>query len=146
MDKKKLQDTAAKHSPAKHKGRNAIIAFISGGALAVIAQLFMIWCMKMFHVDEKSAVSITIVTVILITAILTGLGIYDKAAQKCGAGLFIPISGFANSLTSCALEGKTEGLIYGIGGNMFKLAGSVLTYGIAAACVFGTLRYLLFGA
>lgn len=146
MDKKKLQDTAAKHSPAKHKGRNAFIAFVSGGALAVIAQIFMTLCMNMFGVDEKSAVSITVVTVILVTSLLTGFGVYDKAAQKCGAGLFIPISGFANSLTSCALEGKTEGFIYGIGGNMFKLAGSVLTYGIAAACVFGTIRYLIFGA
>ena len=120
MDKKTLQDTAKKHVPAQHKGRNALIAFISGGALAVVAQLFMMLCMDMFD--------------------------YDKAAQKCGAGLFIPISGFANCLTSCAIEGRTEGPIFGIGSNMFKLAGSVLTYGIAAAFVFGTIRYLLFGA
>lgn len=146
MNKKKLQDTAAKHSPAKHKGRNALVAFLSGGAFAVVAQLFMFLCMDMFGLNETTAVTITIVTVILVTSILTGFGIYDKAAQYCGAGLFIPISGFANCLTSCALEGKTEGLIYGIGGNMFKLAGSVLTYGIAAAFVFGTIRYLVFGA
>lgn len=146
MDKKKLQDTASRHTPAAHKGRNALIAFISGGVLALCAQLFMLLCVKMFGIDEKMASSVTVVTVILITAILTGIGIYDKVAQKCGAGLFIPISGFANCLTSCALEGKSEGLIYGIGSNMFKLAGSVLTYGIASAFVFGTLRFLLFGA
>ena len=86
-----------------------------------------------------------IVTIILITAITTGFGIYDKAAQYCGAGLFIPISGFANSLTSAAMEGKSEGPIYGIGSNMFKLAGSVLTYGIASAFFFGALRFILFG-
>lgn len=146
MDKKILKDTAARHAPAAHKGRNAVIAFISGGTLAVVAQLFMMALTKMFGMDEKMASSVTVVTVILLTAILTGIGVYDKAAQKCGAGLFIPISGFANCLTSCALEGKSEGLIFGIGSNMFKLAGSVLTYGIASAFIFGTIRFLLFGA
>ncbi|MFR6488981.1 MAG: SpoVA/SpoVAEb family sporulation membrane protein [Clostridium sp.] len=145
MDKKTLQDTAKKHVPAQHKGRNALIAFISGGALAVVAQLFMMLCMDMFGWKQDTAVSVTVVTVILITALLTGFGIYDKAAQKCRCR-FIPISGFANCLTSCAMEGRTEGPIFGIGSNMFKLAGSVLTYGIAAAFVFGTIRYLLFGA
>ena len=107
MDKKTLQDTAKKHVPAQHKGRNALIAFISGGALAVVAQLFMMLCMDMFDLDKDTAVSVTVVTVILVTALLTGFGVYDKAAQKCGAGLFIPISGFANCLTSCAIEGRT---------------------------------------
>lgn len=146
MDKKKIQETAQKHAPAKHKGRNALIAFVSGGSLALSAQLIMTMYQTLFHVDKVNSVSLTVVTVIITTALLTGIGVYDKAAQKCGAGLFIPISGFANSLTSCALEGKTEGLIYGIGSSMFKLAGSVLTYGIAAAFVFGTIRFLLFGA
>lgn len=146
MDKKILKDTAARHAPATHKGRNAVIAFISGGTLAVVAQLFMMALTKMFGMDEKMASSVTVVTVILLTAILTGVCVYDKAAQKCGAGLFIPISGFANCLTSCALEGKSEGLIFGIGSNMFKLAGSVLTYGIASAFIFGMIRFLLFGA
>lgn len=146
MDKKQLQDTAKRHAPNAHKGRNAIIAFVSGGSLAVAAQLFMMFMMQSFDLKKDSALTLTVVLVILITALLTGLGIYDKAAQKCGAGLFVPISGFANCLTSCALEGKSEGPIYGIGSTMFKLAGSVLTYGIASAFVFGTIRYLLFGA
>lgn len=145
MDKKHLKDTAKKHVPKQHKGRNAIIAFLCGGSLAIVAQLVSMAFQNFLGVDEKEASTLTIVTIILITSILTGLGIYDKAAQKCGAGLFVPISGFANSLTSCAMEGKSEGLIYGIGTMMFKLAGSVLTYGIASAFVFGLLRYLLFG-
>ena len=82
-----------------------------------------------------------VITIILIAAILTGLCVYDKLGQKFGAGMFIPITGFANALTSCALEGKTEGLIYGIGTNMFKLAGSVLTYGISTAYLLGIVRY-----
>lgn len=145
MNDKRIKDTAQKHVPPQHKIKNAWIAFLSGGTLAIVAQGFMMIYMRMLGIDEKTAVSLTIVTVIIVTSILTGLGVYDKAAQVCGAGLFIPISGFANSLTASALEGKSEGFIYGIGSNMFKLAGSVLTYGISSAFLFGTLRYLFFG-
>jgi hypothetical protein len=70
--------------------------------------------------------------------------IFDKIAQKCGAGTFVPISGFANALTSSALECKSEGIIYGIGSNMFKLAGSVITYGIVSAYLLGIVRYVVY--
>lgn len=145
MDQKRLQDTAKAHVPKTHKGRNALIAFISGGVIGVVGQVLCDMYMQLMNIDQKAALPFVIVTIILVTAIATGFGIYDKAAQYCGAGLFIPISGFSNSLTASAMEGKSEGLICGIGSNMFKLAGSVLTYGIASAFFFGALRYLLFG-
>lgn len=145
MDQKRLQDTAKAHVPKTHKGRNALIAFISGGVIGVVGQFLCDMYMQLMNIDQKTALPFVIVTIILVTAIATGFGIYDKAAQYCGAGLFVPISGFSNSLTASAMEGKSEGLIYGIGSNMFKLAGSVLTYGIASAFFFGALRYLLFG-
>ena len=145
MDQKRLQDTAKAHVPKTHKGTNALVALISGGVIGAIGQGLCYVYMQSFEIDKETALPMVIVTIILITAITTGFGIYDKAAQYCGAGLFIPISGFANSLTSAAMEGKSEGPIYGIGSNMFKLAGSVLTYGIASAFFFGALRYLLFG-
>lgn len=145
MNKKVIKDTAKKYVPNQHKLRNALFAFFSGGTLGAITQVYMTACMYFFDLNKESAVAISIVSVILLTSLLTGLGVYDKIAQYCGAGLFIPISGFANSLTSCAMEGRFEGPIHGIGSNMFKLAGSVLTYGIASAFVFGTLRYLFFG-
>lgn len=146
MNQKQLKETAKKHEPQKHAERHAVTAFLSGGALGAVGQLIMVAYQQFLGVDQTTAMSMCVVTIILIAAILTGIGVFDKAAQVCGAGLFVPITGFANSLTSCALEGKTEGFIYGIGGNMFKLAGSVLTYGIASAFVFGSIRYLLFGA
>lgn len=145
MDQKRLQDTAKAHVPKTHKGKNAIVAFVSGGIIGLIGQGLCDIFMQLLDIDQKSALPMVIVTIILITAITTGFGIYDKAAQYCGAGLFIPISGFANSLTSAAMEGKSEGPIYGIGSNMFKLAGSVLTYGIVSAFFFGALRFILFG-
>lgn len=146
MNDKNIKDTAKKHAPNAHKLQNVIVSFISGGLLAIAAQAVFMLYMNVFHVEKETSVSMTIVTIIIITALLTGLGLFDKAAQKCGAGLFVPISGFANSLTSCAMEGKSEGFIFGIGSNMFKLAGSVLTYGISAAFFFGLIRFLLFGA
>ena len=83
-----------------------------------------------------------LVTIIFVSALLTGLGIFDKLGQLFGAGTFVPISGFSNALTSAALESKAEGLIYGIGSNMFKLAGSVITYGIVSVSFLGIIRYL----
>ena len=130
MNDKMLKDTAKKHVPKQTKGKNACIAFISGGIMGLIGQtLLQVYGTLGF---EKEAA-------------LTGIGVYDTIAQKCGAGLFIPISGFANSLTSSAMEGRSEGPIYGIGSNMFKLAGSVITYGIVSAFLFGSIRFLMFG-
>lgn len=145
MNEKSLKDTAKKHVPKQTKGKNAIIAFISGGIMGLIGQCLLELYMNAFGFDKTAAGSLMVVTVIFVTALLTGLGVYDSIAQKCGAGLFVPISGFANSLTASAMEGRTEGPIYGIGSNMFKLAGSVITYGIVAAFLFGSIRYLLFG-
>lgn len=145
MNGKQLKDTAKKHVPKQNKLKHAVIAFVSGGSLAIIGQFLSMIYKDQLGMDEKSASTLMIVTIIFVTALLTGLGYYDKIAQKFGAGVFIPISGFANSLASCAMEGRSEGPIFGIGSNMFKLAGSVLTYGIVSACVFGALRFLFFG-
>lgn len=145
MDEKKIKDTAKQHVPKQTKGRNAMSAFISGGIMGLIGQILLVLYTDMLGFEKSSALSLTVVTVIFVTSLLTGFGVYDRIAQKCGAGLFVPISGFANSLTSCAMEGRSEGPIYGLGSNMFKLAGSVITYGIVSACIFGSIRYLMFG-
>ena len=82
-------------------------------------------------------------TIVGITSLLTALGLFDKIGQRAGAGTYIPISGFANALTSCAIEGRSEGLIFGIGSNMFKLAGSVIVYGISSAIIYSIFYYFL---
>lgn len=141
--KKLYEEVGKKHEIPIHKGKNAIMAFVSGGTLAVIAQFAFVQMQDIFSLNKENASAAVVILIIMATALLTGLGVYDKLAQHCGAGLFIPISGFANALASSALESKSEGLIYGIGTNMFKLAGSVITYGIVSAYVFGLLRYFL---
>lgn len=145
MKEKIIRERSRFHKPKQHKMRNAITAFLGGGILAVLAQFLMQTFVLFLDLKKDMAVSVTIVVIILGTTLLTAFGKFDKFAQFLGAGAFIPISGFANSLTSCALEGKSEGLIFGIGSNMFKLAGSVLTCGIVSAFMFGMIRYLLFG-
>lgn len=140
---KQYEKIAQRHNLPAHKTRNAIIAFVVGGVLAVASQFAFEILQSSFSFSKENASSTVVITIIMITSFLTGIGVYDKLAQFCGAGLFIPISGFANSLTSSALESKSEGLIYGIGSNMFKLAGSVITYGIVSVYILGILRYFL---
>ena len=143
MNKQRFNDIVKKTENKKDKLGRAVIAFISGGIMAIIGQGFYDLYTLALKVEAKDAISLMLVSIIFITALLTGFGVFDKIAQKTGAGTFIPISGFANSLTSSALESKSEGLIYGIGSNMFKLAGSVITYGIVSAYILGIIRYIV---
>ena len=92
---------------------------------------------KKIGFDEETAGTCTSVTLILIGVILTGLGVYPKIAKYAGAGTIVPITGFANSVSSPAIESKTEGLVMGVGANMFKIAGPVIVYGITASFVAG---------
>lgn len=122
--------------------RNSLVAFITGGMVGVIGQGLSDLYINLFNMNKDNANSLMIVTLILITSITTGLGIFDYYGQFAGAGAFVPITGFANSLTSAALEGKSEGITLGIGAGMFKLAGSVIVFGVVAAYILGTIRYL----
>ncbi len=143
MNKQRFESLIKKTEDKKDKLKRALIAFASGGCVAIIGQLFFDLYNGLFNINDKDSITLMLVSIIFITALLTGIGVFDKIAQKCGAGTFIPISGFANALTSSALESKSEGLIYGIGSNMFKLAGSVITYGIVSAYILGILRYVV---
>ena len=126
-----------------HKVRNAIVAFVSGGCIGLFGQILLFVYLDVMHMSLEEANTLMIMTIIFCSFLLTGLGVFDKIAQYCGAGTFIPISGFANALVSSAMESKHEGPIYGVGSNMFKLAGSVITYGISSAILVALLRFWL---
>jgi stage V sporulation protein AC len=98
---------------------------------------------KYFHFSEKTAGNPTSAVVIIIAVLLTGLGVYDHIAQWAGAGTAIPVTGFANSIASTAIEHRSEGYVLGVGGNMFKLAGSVITFGVFSAFVVTIIRILI---
>ena len=141
METSKYNQIAESLKPKKTVLKHCIYAFVYGGAIGAIGQFFLELYMNIFEIDQQEATPMMIITIVLIAAILTGLGIYDRLGKKAGAGTFIPITGFANSMTSSALEAKSEGLVTGIGANMFKLGGTVITFGIVASFVLGGIRY-----
>ena len=101
--------------------------------------------MVLFSIPRKEAGVVVILTLIVIASILTALGIFDSWVSKLKCALIIPITGFAHSMTSAALEYRKEGLVLGIGANIFKLAGTVILYGIVSVYVFGILRIIILG-
>jgi len=130
--------------PKKKIWRNGAVAFLSGGLLCALAELTHELLMRRGMTDDNAA-SLVLILVIGIAALFTGFGVYDKAGQKLGAGLAVPISGFSNSVAASMLEHKCEGLVLGTGCNSFKLAGAVVVFGIASAFAVSVLA-LIFGA
>lgn len=130
--------------PARPVFKNCIRAFIAGGIICVIGQGVQEAFMAIFDMSSKEAASPTVAVMILLSVILTSFGVYDKMAQWAGAGTAVPVTGFANSMCSAALEHRAEGLVLGVGGNMFKLAGSVIVFGAVAAFIIGIV-YLFLG-
>ena len=130
----------------KKKAKNLIIAFVVGGIIGLIANFIIELYSYIFHISEKQSGGYMLITFIFIACLLTGIGAFDNLVKKGKMGLIIPITGFAHSMQSAILDYKKEGFIYGFGSNVFKLAGSVILYGVVSAYVFGLIRYLLFGA
>nr|WP_026092475.1 stage V sporulation protein AC [Calidifontibacillus oryziterrae] len=123
--------------------KNGGKAFIIGGLICLFGQALQNMYIELFDFTEKTAINPTLATLILLTALLTGFGVYDKLGQFAGAGSIVLITGFANAMTSAALEHKSEGIVLGIANNMFKIAGAVIVYGVVAATVTGFLRYTI---
>lgn len=143
MDKNEYNRLAEELKPNGHKMKNSFNAFLYGGVIGAIAQGVLEFFMNIYNYSEKEATPMMIITLVLIACLLTGLGIYDNIAKHAGAGTFIPITGFANSMSSSALDSKSEGLVFGIGSNMFKLGGTVITYGIVSSALLGVIRYVI---
>ena len=121
--------------------KDTLLAFLVGGGICVLGQLMLVGY-KMTPLDLKSAKNMVSVTLIFLAAVLTGFGVFDKIAKFAGAGTLVPITGFANSIVSPAIEYKTEGQILGLGAKMFTIAGPVLVYGISASALYGVILYL----
>ncbi len=129
------QDFAKAREPKIPVLRNCIRAFFMGGIVCTIGQCFTWVFINWFNFDEKTAGNPTVAVLIFISALFTGLGFYDRIAQWGGAGTAVPVTGFANTITSAAIEHKSEGFVLGVGGNMFKIAGPVIVYGVFSAFV-----------
>ena len=143
MDRKEYDQMAEELKPGGHKVKNGFNAFLYGGVMGAIAQGVLEFFMNVYFCSEKDAIPMMTITLVFVACLLTGLGLYDSIAKHAGAGTFIPITGFANSMASSALDSKSEGLVMGIGSNMFKLGGTVITYGIVSASLLGVIRYVI---
>ena len=131
--------------PKRIKLKKLLITFIVGGLIGLIGQLLIMIYSKINFINNNDACSYMMITLILISSILTGLGVMDDLIEKFGAGLIIPITGFAHSTTSSAMEYKKEGLVFGIGSNIFKLSGSVILYGIISSHIVTIIKIIIFG-
>ncbi len=121
--------------------KNTLKAFLVGGVISLIAEGLLEFYLKILKIEEEYSNSLMSITLVFIASALTGLGIYDRIGQQSGAGSFIPITGFANSMTSAAMESKSEGVVLGIMNNMFKLAGSIIVAGIVSSFVVANIIY-----
>lgn len=130
--------TREKRSPSV---KNCALAFISGGAVCtlgrVLSDLF-----TSLGAGEELVSALVPVTLVFAAGLFTGIGVYDKAARICGAGLFVPITGFSNAVASSAIEARSEGMITGVGADIFRIAGPVIVYGNAAAVIYGIAYYI----
>ncbi len=142
----KLKENYAKnikeYQPKRPLLTNCLKAFFVGGFICFVGQGIQDFYIHFFNFNEKNAGNPTVSTLVLISVILTGLGIYDKIGQFAGAGSAVPVTGFANSMSSAAIEHRSEGIVLGLATNMFKLAGSVIVFGATSAYIVGLVRYI----
>lgn len=137
-DYSKMADKASPNSP---KVLNCIKAFLIGGLICTIGQVIM-ELLKNAGLNEKEVQAGTSAVLIILTAILTGIGVFDKIARHAGAGTIVPITGFANSVVSPAMEFQHEGLILGTAAQMFSIAGPVIVYGVGSSFLYGLIIYI----
>lgn len=145
MENKEYQKLVDKHMPTETRVQNAVIAFLIGGLVGALGQLLIEFYSYYLDISTKDASSFMLVTLIFFASLFTALGFFDKCVTFAKCGLIIPITGFAHSMASAGIEYKKEGPIYGLGSNIFKLAGSVILYGVVSAWFFGMIRYLFMG-
>ena len=142
-DKNQYKQYVEKISPKPNYLKNSIMAFLVGGIICCIGQGINDFYMKIINLDKLAAASATSMSLIFLGSFLTGLGVYDLIGKRAGAGSIIPITGFANSIVSPAMEFKKEGYVTGVGANLFKIAGPVLVYGITSSIICGLIYYFI---
>ena len=145
MKSTKYEEIADQYKVDRHLLKNTFIAFITGGFVGLLGEGVIEVLMKYFNMSRQIASTDMILIFIFIASFFTALGFFDKLVMFCRAGLIIPITGFAHSMTSAAIEFKKEGYVTGLGANIFKLAGTVILYGIISAYIFGIIRYFILG-
>ena len=145
MRNAKYERIADNHKANKNIQKNALIAFISGGLMGLLGEGIIEILIYLLDTSRQVASGYMIIIFIFTASLLTALGFFDKLVMFFKCGLLVPITGFAHSMTSAFLDYRKEGFVYGVGANGFKLAGTVIIYGVLSAWLFGMIRYLIGG-
>ena len=141
MTEKQYGKLVKEMSPKSPIARDCLNAFLVGGLICVLGQVCGT-CYGAWGLDKEAAGTATSMTLVALSALLTGLSLYDNIAKFAGAGTLVPITGFANAVAAPAVEFKTEGFILGVGAKLFVIAGPVIVYGLAASSVYGLILFL----
>ena len=141
MDSNEKKELIKKYSPGSTFFKNSLLAFLFGGLICVIGELLKTLYFEL-GADEKNAGTLVTVTLILVAALLTGLGIFDKIARYAGAGTLVPVTGFSNAVVSQAMDAKNEGYVLGVGAKIFTVAGPVILFGILSGVIYGVIYYI----
>lgn len=140
VTKKEYNEMSKKASPNSKSWVNIPVAFIIGGAICALGEI-LLNIFTSFGLEKESAGAWASIILVFLSALFTGLGLYEKLAKHAGAGTLVPITGFANAVVSPAIESKTEGFILGVGSKIFTIAGPVILYGTAASVAYGLVYY-----
>ncbi|HZG84111.1 stage V sporulation protein AC [Paenibacillus sp.] len=140
---KEYQKMAKAKEPARPVLRNCFRAFVAGGTICVIGQMITTLFVHYAGMSKEQAGVPTVVLLILLSVVLTSLGVYDKIAQWAGAGTAVPVTGFANSMSSAAIEHRSEGIVLGVATRMFKLAGAVVVFGTVSAFLVAFVHWII---
>ena len=138
---KSYKERVKLHTPPSSLLKDCFRAFIFGGAVCTLGELIAD-LYSYFGANEKDSYTLMTVTLIFIAALLTGLGVFDNIAKVAGAGTLVPVTGFANSVVSPAIDNKSEGLVLGVGAKIFTVAGPVILYAVLSGTAFGVIYYI----
>ena len=141
MTEKQYEKLVQNMSPKSPIWKNCLKAFLVGGLICTLGQA-LINLYSYLGLEQKQASTVASMTLVALSALFTGLSLYDNLAKHAGAGTLVPITGFANAVSSAAVEFKTEGFILGVGAKIFQIAGPVIVYGVSASVVYGLIYWI----
>ena len=136
---KEYKQLINRHAPSSPSLKNSIFAFLVGGGICFFSELFVFFISG--FVEEKTAYLLATLLLILIASLLTAVGVFDKIARFSGGGTLVPVTGFSNSVTSVAIDSRSEGFILGVGSKIFTVAGPVILYATASGSLYGLIYY-----
>ena len=141
MDANAYEKFAQEHAPKSPLVKDCLHAFLVGGLICAFAEA-LVYGYSALQISEENVKTLVPVTLIFLAALLTGFGIFDDIAKFAGAGTLVPITGFANAVASPAIDDKSEGLVLGVGAQMFTIAGPVIVYGVLSSVIYGVIYWI----